>query len=198
MAAPAVGATPWADIGFQQTYYTPLLWNQAARGFYNGVAIQGGGNATQSPQLLPNMAQDSLGTIRFQVDPTGVGGVRAYRLAQIQSGSAAVAVGSMVQMVDACGTVGDTRQSQSSRNSVLGFGIGVITPGNVGWVQVYGAHAALITASTSAIGDFLIPSGTDQTVATVAQGTAPTYRVLAISTAVVSSGTVQPAFIHLL
>lgn len=197
MSIPAVGAAPWADVGFQQTYYTPLLANQASRTIVNGT-IATGGAAPVSP-LMPTLVQDCLGTVRVQLDTSGNGGLCIYRFVQLASGSANLVAGNLAMMPTINSltsmTVVDSRNAQGARNMPAGFAIAALTAGNVGWLQIRGYHPGVTTdGSTFAIGDFLVPSGTDLQATKVAAATAPTYSVIGKAMGVVTASPC-PAFI---
>lgn len=138
-----------------------------------------------SPLTVDSSEQkEKLGTLRVVFDPDY--GLLVYKYVKISSGSAAVANGTLVFQDDLYGRTGDTRvASAKSRNHVLGIGIGTITAGQYGYLQVAGYHSAVKTNGDDdiAAGDTLIAAIADGVVDSVAAGTAPTYKPVGIAVA---------------
>jgi hypothetical protein len=130
-------------------------------------------------------AKEELGIIRFEVDRDDTVGLKSYRYVQVHADSAAVANGDVVVYRDLYKIVADTRIAQSTENHIAGVGIGVITAGNYGWLQIGGYHAVVKTNGDDDIadGDVLIHSGTDLQADSVAAGTAPTYIPVGVAVA---------------
>lgn len=128
---------------------------------------------------------DELGVIRHEIDGL-TSGMKSYRFVQVADTSAAVANGTVVTFSDVYGREVTTDISETGQNFVAGVGIGVITPGNSGWIQVYGHHAAVKTNGDDdvAAGDMLIvDSTTDGTANSVTAGTAPTHKTIGVAVA---------------
>ena len=200
MSIPAVGAAPWADVGFQQTYYAPIGANRAPRTIVNGT-IAYGGAAPVSP-LMPTLIQDCLGTLRVQLDTSGNGGICIYRFVQLASGSANLVAGNIAMMstissVTSLTTV-DSRIAQSARNMPAGVAVAAFTAGNVDWLQIWGPHPGVTTdGSTFAIGDVLEMYSTDTQATVVAAGTGATYTKIGKAMKTVTASPC-PAFITML
>jgi hypothetical protein len=144
--------------------------------------------------------KEDLGILRFEIsDPEADNpqGMKVYRYVKVHASSAAVANGTVVvyrPSEDAAAVLAtavdnkwtaDTRIAQATRNAVCGVGIGTITAGQYGWVQVRGYHSAVKTNGDDDIaeGDVLIHSGADGTVDSVTAGTAPTYLPIGVAVA---------------
>lgn len=130
-------------------------------------------------------ATEQLGTIRWIYDATY--GPLAYRYVKTASDTT-VANGTALAFTS--GYPGGTVTldiSDAKQNYVAGVGIGVISPGQYGWIQCYGYHSAVITngGDDIAAGDSLIlaASADDGMCDSVAAGTAPTYKTLGIAVA---------------
>lgn len=126
---------------------------------------------------------EELGILREHIDEDE--GHKVYKYVQIDASSAAIANGTV------CVTTGDLYfrkattvcDAAADRNQPIGVGIGTITAGNYGWLQVRGYHSAVKTNGDDdiAIGQALIvdaEGGTDGTCDSVAVGTAPTHKVI--------------------
>lgn len=128
--------------------------------------------------------KEKLGTLRVVHDETY--GMLVYRYVKIASTSAAVANGTFVFQDDAYGRQGTTVVADAtSRNLPLGVGIGTITAGNYGWLQVAGYHSAVKTNGDDdiAAGDTIIASASNGVVDSVTAGTASTYVPVGIAVA---------------
>lgn len=129
--------------------------------------------------------EDEVGCLRYELDTTN-GGFRVYRFVEVAAtAAAAVANGTVLTFSGLYGNDVTDDISESHPNRPAGVGIGAITIGNKGWIQVYGYHSAIKTdgGDDIAAGDTLIvdPS-TDGTCDSVAQGTATTHRELGVAT----------------
>lgn len=141
-------------------------------------------NDLRSQTALPNLPEDNLGLLRWQIDPST--GIRCLRFVQVAAAAAAdVANGDALAFDDLYKRSVTNDVSDASQNQPAGVGIGAITIGNRGWIQCYGYHATIKTDGGDDIadGDSLILSTTDRTVDSVAAGTASTYKIIGVAVA---------------
>ncbi len=139
-------------------------------------------NDSRSLTALPRLEEDTLGLLRWQIDPSL--GIRCLRFVGVAASSTAdVADGDALAFDDKYKRSVTNDVSDADRNQPAGVGIGAITIGNKGWIQCYGYHDAIKTSGGDNIvdGDSLILSATDRTVERVASGTAPTHKIIGVA-----------------
>lgn len=115
----------------------------------------------------------------------------AYQLVQFKSTIGTLASGVPLIWTDTDDFVVSDKASDGKRGRPAGVALGAQTASSYGWIQIFGAHAAVKTDSGSsgaADGDSLIISNTDGYADKVTAGTAPTYAILGIATAAYSAG----------
>jgi hypothetical protein len=161
-------------------------------------------NAIFASELTSNTTtpKDPLGALRYEYDATN-GGYKVYKY--VKSFDSAVANGTPLGMVnaaaDATGVYGwlvTSDISDSHQNTPAGVGVGTITSGNYGWIQVGGYHGAVIMNNDDdgAVGMTVILSSADGVADTVAAGTASTHKPLGIAVgAVVAASNTMPVFL---
>lgn len=141
-------------------------------------------NDLRSGTALPNLPEDTLGLLRWQIDPSL--GIRCLRFVVVAaSATLALADGDALAFDDKYKRSVTNDVSDASQNQPAGVAIGAITISNHGWIQCYGYHDAIKTSGGDNIvdGDNLILSATDKTVERVAAGTAPTYKIIGVAVA---------------
>lgn len=127
-------------------------------------------------------AKDQVGALRAEFH--AIYGLRIYKYVNVAADTT-VANGTPLAYVDAYGLQVTSDISDSSQNRPAGVGIGAITAGNYGWIQVAGHHSAVITNGDDDItaGASVILSSTDGKADSVAAGTAATHRPLGVAVA---------------
>jgi hypothetical protein len=100
-------------------------------------------------------AEEAVGAIRIEHDPTY--GRRVYKYVQAAADTT-VANGTCLGYSDVYHRVVSSDRTDTLPNNPAGAGIGAITAGYYGWIEVKGYHAALITDAGDdiAAGDILI------------------------------------------
>lgn len=129
--------------------------------------------------------EDELGVLRTELDAL-TSGVRIYRFVKVADASGDVANGSVLTFTDAHCREVTTDISESNRNHVAGVGIGAITAGNKGWIQVYGSHSAVTTNGDDDITvgmELIVDGAVDGSVDSMAVGTAATHKTVGVATA---------------
>lgn len=147
-----------------------------------------GYNDSRLATEFPSEIQDLQGTLREQIDVT-TGDRRMLRFIKNAAAGAALAANDLCWFDTASHISVDSRVASSvgDRNGIAGIAIGAIAAGNYGWILVRGqATLNLKAAVNAAEGDALISSDTDVKVDSVAEGTAPTYKVVGFATAAAS------------
>ena len=142
--------------------------------FYRSLLTYNGKSSTD---------EDELGVLRLELDAL-TNGVRGYRFVEVAAASAAVANGSVLTFTDNYNQVVTTDISASHINKVAGVGIGAITAGNRGWIQVYGYHPAVATNGDDDITEgmeLMVDTAVDGTVDSIAIGTAPTSKTVGVA-----------------
>ena len=115
---------------------------------------------------------------------------KLYQVVLVKSTSANLANGTVVMWSDYDDMTVSSVVADAKRNHVAGVGLGTVTAGNYGFIQVAGPHSAVVSTGTFANGDAVIMSATDGTCGVVAAGTAPTYALLGFATAADSANKV--------
>jgi len=142
----------------------------------------------------PNLPFDQPGTPQETIDDTV--GVRKFVFVK-NVGAAAIADGDCLVFLNNSSTqVGAYSDAiaagftiGASLNRAAGVGIGPISAGNYGWIQVSGYHPAVKTNGACANGQMLTLDNTSSTkVAAVALGTAASYTVVGIAVGAAASG----------
>ena len=98
-------------------------------------------------------ASDVPGTLRVE-------GTKVYMY--VLAEDAAIADGDVVEFSDATGyeVTNDRAGGSSLGRNVAGVGIGAITDGQYGWIQIRGLHTNVKTDGGVSAGEFLIPHAT--------------------------------------
>ncbi len=123
--------------------------------------------------------KEMLGIQRVELDHSG--NRKMYRYVKNAEASTAFASGELLKWDDA--SAGEAKRSAAQGDLLCGVAISAITAGSFGWVQIYGLHAGIKSAASTAAGDAMIASGTAATCGRVAKNTAPTNQVGAWATA---------------
>ena len=138
-------------------------------GFAMKSPIDYDGLRTVSPTVFPTLQEAELGDIAFEMTSEGL---KVYRFVQVDAASAAVANGTaLVWKTVTSQKV--TTVNTGLRNSPAGVGIGTITVGNRGWIQIGGYHSAVKTNGDDdiALDCNIIMAGADGVVDSSASGT---------------------------
>lgn len=132
---------------------------------------------------FPVLVEDPVGVIRHQIDQE-TNGTRTLQFVNVLAATT-VANGTALMFSDLYRKTVTKVVASASRNQPAGVGIGAITAGNRGWIQIAGYHSAVITNADDDItdGDSIIMSATDGKVDSTAAGTAPTHKTLGIAVA---------------
>lgn len=136
----------------------------------------------------PAEIQDLQGTIRDQIDVL-TGDRRRLKFVKNAAAGAALAAGDLCWYDTASHVSVDSRVASAvgDLNGIAGIAIGAISAGNYGWILVRGQATLNLKAGVNAAeGSAIISSDTDVKVDSVAEGTAPTYKVVGFATAAAS------------
>lgn len=130
-------------------------------------------------------AEDPIGTIRYEYDHSD-NCTKVYKYVVVASDTT-VADGTPLGYTDVKGTTVsyDLDDFVESAN-IAGVGVGAITAGYYGWVQIKGYHDAVLTNGDDDIakGDWIIYGASDGVVDSSASGgTAPVYKTFGIAVA---------------